>query len=99
MELAGLAVETGTVVVEDTVGDIGGLLYLDQTDATTDGMDTAGREVEDIAIMDFVFGKDLGDGAVADALLVLLGGYLFPETGIETGAGLGLEDVPHLGLS
>ena len=96
MELAGLAVKTGTVVIEDAVGDIGGLLYLDQTDAATDGMDTTGREVEDIALMDFMLGKDLGDGAVVDTLLIFLWGYLLSETGIETGTGLGVEDVPHL---
>lgn len=96
MELAGLAVKTGTVVVEDAVGDIGGLLYLDQTNAATDGMDTAGREVEDIALMDFMLGKDLGDGAIVDTLFIFLWGYLLSETGIQTGTGLGIEDVPHL---
>ena len=96
MELAGLAVKTGTVVVEDAVGDIGGLLYLDQTDASTDGMYTSGGEVEDIALVDFMFGKDLGDGAVVDTLFIFLWGYLLSETGIETGTGLGIEDVPHL---
>ena len=99
MELAGLAVKTGTVVVEDAVGDIGGLLYLDQTDAATDGMNTTGGEVEDIAFMDFMLGKDLGDGAVVDTLFIFPGGYLLPETGIETGTGLCIEDIPHLGLS
>ena len=99
MELAGLAVKTRTVIVEDAVGDIGGLLYLDQTDAATDGMDTTGRKVEDIALVDFMFGKDLGDGAVVDTLLIFLWRYLLPEAGIEAGTGLGIEDVPHLGLS
>ena len=46
-----------------------------------------------------MFGKDLGDGAVVDTLLIFLWGYLLVETGIETGTGLGIEDVPHLGLA
>jgi len=96
MELAGLAVKTGTVVIEDAVGDIGRLLNLDQTDAATDGMDTTGWEVEDIALVDFMLGKDLGDGAVVDTFLIFLRGYLLSETGIETGTGPGIEDVPHL---
>ena len=99
MQLAGLAVKTGAVIVEDAVGDIGGLLNLGQADAATDGMDTAGRKVEDVTLVDFMFGKDLGDGAVVDSLPIFLWCYLLPETGIETGTGLGIEDVPHLGLS
>ena len=99
VELAGLAIHAGAVVVEDAVGDVAGLLDLSEEDATTDGMDTAGREVEDITGFDLVVGEDLGDGTVFYAFLVLIGGYGLLESGIEVGAGVGLDDVPHLGLA
>ena len=99
VEFAGLAVHAGAVVVEDAVGDVAGLLDLGEEDATTDGMDTAGGQVEHIAGLDLVVGEHLGDGAVLDATVVFLGGYLLLEAGIEVGAGVGLDDVPHLGLA
>ena len=99
MELAGLAVHAGAVVVEDAVGDVAGLLDLSEEDTATDGMDTTGREVEDIACLDLMVGKDLGDGTVFYALLVFIGGYGLFEAGIEVGAGVGLDDVPHLTLA
>ena len=99
VELAGLAVHARAVVVEDAVGDIGGLLDLGEEDASADGMDTTSREVEHIAGLDLVVGEDLGDGAVFYAFLVLIGGYGLLEAGIEVGAGVGLDDVPHLGLA
>ena len=99
MELAGFAVHAGAVVVEDAVGDVAGLLDLGEEDATADGMDTAGREVEHIAGLDLVVGEDFGDGAVFYSFLVLIGGYGLLEAGIEVGAWVGLDDVPHLRLA
>ena len=99
MELAGLAVHAGTVVVEDAVGDIGGLLDLGEEDTTTDGMDTTGRQVEHITGLDLMVGEHLGDGTVFYAFLVFIGGDGLLEAGIEVGAGVGLDDVPHLGLA
>ena len=62
-------------------------------------MDTASREVEDITGLDGVVSEDLGDGTVLDALLVFLGGNLLFEAGIEVGARVGLDDIPHLALA
>ena len=99
VELAGLAIHAGAVVVVDAVGDVAGLLDLGEEDATTDGMDTTGREVEHIAGLDLMVGQHLGDGTVFYAFLVLIGGYGLLEPGIEVGAGVGLDDVPHLRLT
>ena len=99
VELAGLAVHAGAVVVEDAVGDVAGLLDLSEEDTATDGMDTTGREVEHIACLDLMVGQHLGDGTVFYAFLVLIGGYGLLEAGIEVGAGVGLDDVPHLRLA
>ncbi len=73
MELAGLAIKARTVVVVDAVGDIGRLLYLSQAYTSTDGMDSSGRKVEHIALADLMPGKDIGDGAVGNALFVFFG--------------------------
>ena len=99
VELTRLAIETEAVVVEDAIGDIRGLLDLSEEDAPTDGVHTTSREVEDIARLDLVVGKDLGDGAVLDALLVFVGGDLLFEARIEVGTRVGLDDIPHLGLA
>ena len=99
MELTGLAIHARAVVVVDAVGDIAGLLDLGEEDAATDGMDTTGREVEHIAGLDLMVGQDLGDGTVFYAFLVFIGGYGLFEAGIEVGAGVGLDDVPHLRLA
>ena len=99
MELAGLAVHAGAVVVEDAVGDVGGLLDFCEQDAATDGVDAASGEVEHVACLNLVVGEDLGDAAVLYALLVLVGGDVLLEAGIEVGAWVSLDDVPHLGLA
>ena len=99
VELTGLAIETRAVVVEDAIGDIRGLLDLSEEDAPTDGVHTTGREVEDIARLDLVVGKDLGDGAILNAPLVFVGGNLLFEARIEVGTRVGLDDIPHLGLA
>ena len=99
MELAGLAIHARAVVVVDAIGDITALLYLSEEDTATDGMDTTGREVKHIACLDLMVGQYLGDGTVFYAFLVFIGGYGLLEAGIEVGAGVGLDDVPHLGLA
>ena len=99
VELAGLAVHAGAVVVVDAVGDVAGLLDLSEEDTATDGMDTTGREVEDITGLDLMVGEHLGDSTVFYAFLVLIGGYGLLEAGIEVGAWVGLDDVPHLRLA
>ena len=99
MEFTGLAIHARTVVVVDAIGDIAGLLYLRQEDASTDGMDTTGREVEDIAGGDLVTRQHLGDGMVLYAFLIFFWCHLPAETGIEIATRLSIEDVPHLALT
>ena len=99
VEFTRLAIETWTVVIEDAIGDIRGLLDLSEEDAPTDGVHTTGREVEYIARLDLVVGKDLGDGAILNAPLVFVGRDLLFEARIEVGTRVGLDDIPHLGLA
>ena len=99
MEFTGLAIHARTVIVVDAIGDIAGLLDLRQEDACTDGMNTTGREVEDIAGGNLMTCQHLGDGMVLYAFLIFFGGHLATETGIEIATGLSIEDVPHLALA
>ena len=99
MELAGLAIQAWTVIIIDAIGDVGGLLHLGQHNATTDGMDTTGREIEDIAGLHLMVGQDLSDGAIGDSAVILVRGNLLLKAGIEVTALVGLDDVPHLGLA
>lgn len=99
MEFAGTTVHAWAVVVVDAVGDVGGLLDLCEEDAAANGVDAAGGEVEDVAGLDLVVGEDVGDRAGGYALLVFGGGDFLLETGVEVGAGFGVDDVPHFGFA
>jgi hypothetical protein len=99
MELAGLAIHARAVVVKDAIGDIGGLLDFGQQDATTNGMDSACGKVEYIASLNLMVGEDFNDTAVLYPLLVFIGGDILFEAGIEVGAFIGPDDVPHLGFA
>lgn len=99
MQLAWTTIEAWTIVVEDTVGKVGRLLYLGKEDAAAYGMDSACREIEHIATFYFMACQDIGDAAVFDAFLELVFGYWLFESGIEVAAWLGIDDVPHLALA
>ena len=96
MQFARLAIHARTVVVEDAIGDVGGLLHLSQQDAATDGMDTACGEEEHVARLDLMVGKHLRDGAVGDAPVVFVECDPFAEPRIEMRPFVGLDDIPHL---
>ena len=98
MKFTGLAVKSGTVVVENAVSDIRGLLDFGQTYATTDGMDPTGRQVEDIVFVNLMTGEDFSNSAISHSLTVFLWGNLLLESGIKAGSWFSIEDVPHLGL-
>ena len=99
MEFTGLAIHARTIVVKDTVCHIGGLLYLGEQDATTDGMDTTCREIKHITCLDLVVSKDFRDGAILYPLLVFVGCDGLLEAGVEMGTLVSADDVPHLGLA
>ena len=98
VELTRLAVHSWAIVVKDAIGDVTRLLHLGQEDAATDGMDASGRNIEDVSRMNLVLGESIGNGTILHLALVLLGGKLLLETGIEIGSRFGIDDVPHLGL-
>ena len=99
MQLTGLAIQARTIIVVDTIGDIGRLLDLGQQDATTDGMDTTRRQIKDIARLDGMVSQHLGNGTIGNTPAVLLSIDLLFEACIEMGIRGGLDDIPHLGLT
>ena len=99
MQLAWTTIEAWTIVVEDAVGKVGRLLNLGKEDAAADGMDSACREIEDVATFYFMACQDIGDAAVFDAFLEFVFGYWLFESSIEVAAWLGVDDVPHLALA
>ena len=83
MEFSWFSIESRTVVVIDAVGDVRGLLYLCELDASTYGMYSSGWEIEDIAFVYFVFCEDFTNCAVGYSLLVFLWCYLLLEACIK----------------
>ena len=99
MEFAWFAIKSWTIVVEDAVGDVRGLLYLCEFYASTDGMYSSGWEIEDIAFVYLMLCKDFADGTIGYSLFVFLWGYLLLKACIEIGARFRIEDIPHLGFT
>ena len=98
VKLTLVACSIRTIVVVDTVGDIGGLLDLSDEAACTDSVDTACGEEEDVTSIHFVFGQCLDDGTFFDTAHVVLGRRLYGEAAIELSPWSRIYDVPHLGL-
>ena len=99
VQLARLAVQSGTVVIVDAVGDVGGLLDLRQEAAAADGMDAAGGQEEDVAGSDGMLRQHLGDAVFRHQADVVVGGDPLLQTGNQFCAGFGADHVPHLRLA
>ena len=105
VQLAGIAVGILAAEVVDAIGDVAGLLNLGEEVAGTNGMQTTcGQEVE-VALVSLVGGYDVLHGRVAvdglggGQLFVVFGGDALLQTGIDLGAYIALDDIPHLGLA
>ena len=83
MEFARFTIESRTIIVENAIGDVRGLLYLCELDASTDGVYSSGWEIEDIAFVYLMLCKDFADGTVGYSLFVFLWCYLLLEACIE----------------
>ena len=99
VKLTGLDIESEAVVVEEAVGDVGALLDLAYHDAAADGVDATGWNEEDIAGMDLMTSKDIDDGAILNAMCIVVLRDLLLETNEHGGTGVSLHDVPHLSLA
>ncbi len=99
VEFAGIAVFVASVVVVDAVGDVACLLYLGQEVACTDGVDASGGEEVGLSGSGVVGGDDVHDGVVGHTTFVFVGSYGCVEAGIDSGVGVGVDDVPHFGFA
>ena len=105
MEFTGFAGCIDTPEVIDAVGDIRGLLDLDEEVTGTNGMESSGRQEVKVTLVrlmgsdDVLHGRMSIDSRSGSELFVLFGCYRAVETGVDFGADIGFEDIPHLGFS
>lgn len=95
VEVAGLAVETEAVPVEDAVGRIGVLLDFVDEESRADGVEAAGGDENGIAGLRRDGVHEVRDGAVADGLLELVAGDALAEADVEFRSGITSGDEPH----
>lgn len=72
MQFARPAVQSGSVVVENPIGDIAGLLDFGQQNTAADGMDTPGRDIKNISGMNFMLLEDIADRAILDPFAIFV---------------------------
>ena len=93
VQRAGGAVGLLAVVVVDAVGHVAGLLGLEDHRAALDGVDGAGVDLEEVALVDGHLVEQIGPAALVDHLLEL-GGVLGLLADDDGAALLAAEDVP-----
>ena len=96
MQLTRLTIQSGTIIVKDTIGDIRRLLYLGKFDASTDGVHPARGKIEHIAFVYLMLCEDFYDGAIGNTFLILLWRDPFLKTCIEVCAWFSIKNIPHL---
>ena len=99
MQLTQVAVFVAAFVVIDAIGDVAGLLNLNQLAAVTDGMDATSRNEEAVTVLDSILCQGIADTVILNHLLVLLRSKLLLESAVELRVRSRIQDVPHLGLS
>ena len=99
MQFTHPAVYVRTVVVEDAVSDIARLLHLCKQNPSANGMHPSCRQKEDVSLMHLMPCKGITYRALFNHLPVFRRREAFSEAGIQECAGLGVNDIPHLGLS
>ena len=99
VELAIVAILVLTLEVVDAIGNIAGLLNLDNETACSDGVDSAGRDKEAVTFLHVILSQGIGDGIILHHLLVLLRSNLNLQAVVELGIRLAWQRIPHLGLA
>ena len=105
MEFTRFALRVHAPKVIDAIGDVRRLLYLDEEVTGTDSMETAGRQEKQVTLVRLVRSDDVlhrrvpVDSRGCSELLVFLGCDRALETGVNLGADIGFDDVPHLGFA
>ena len=99
VELAIVAILVLALEVVDAIGNIAGLLNLDNETACSDGMDSAGRDKEAVVFLHVILSQSIGDGIILHHLLVLLRSNLHLQAIVKLGIRLAWQRIPHLGLA
>ena len=98
VECARFAIVAEAVPVEDAEGGVGGGLDLGGDDSLAQGVDGAAGEVMTVALADADGIEEGFDLSGVNCVLELGLGHAGFETFVDTGAGLGVEDVPCFGF-
>ena len=99
MELAGLSVQSRTVVIVDAISDVRSLLNLRQIASAPDGMDAAGGQEKDVAGRHFVLRQDLRDAVLRHQADILVRGEGGLQAGNQLCSGCRVQHIPHLRLA
>ena len=99
VELTIVAILVLAFEVVDAIGNITGLLNLDNETACSDGVDSAGWDKEAVVLLHVILSQGIGDGIVLYHLLVLLRSNLHLQAVVELGIRLAWQRIPHLGLA
>ena len=99
MQFAGIAVLVQTAEVVDAVGNVAGLLDFGDGGTSADAVHSSCGKEEYIAFLQRVLGQCLSDAAVLNHAAIAFRVKQTIEAGIEVSVLLGMEDIPHLGLS
>ena len=99
VELAEVTVGIAATIVVEAVGAVGGLLYFGHHEAFAEGVDAAGGDEIDVAGLGLFGMEQLLEASCVEGGAVEVGRSVAAETADEACAGVGLHDVPHLGLA
>lgn len=88
-----------TAVVEHPIGDVAGLLNLDEEVSGSDGVYAPGGKEVDVGRLGVARSHDFHQCFVFDAASEIVARYFFFKSGIYSSLGFGFQDVPHFGLA
>ena len=99
VQFARLAVGADAIPIEDAIGQVTGLLRLEQDDACTDRVQRSGGQVIRLACFDRHAPQNLAERAVGHAPFVLFARRVARPAVDEFGAFVRRENVPALGFA
>ncbi len=99
VQLTRLAVRPDAIPIEDPVGQIAGLLRLEELNALTDRMQRPGRKIKCVVRFDRNAPQDVAERSVFDAALVFFARRRFRPTQHKLRTRLGFENHPTFGLA
>lgn len=99
MELSRFAVFSQTIVIIESIGEIGVLLNLNDCDTFSDSMNRSALNEVNFSFFDGEEVKLREDGSIFQSLFDLLSRGVFFQADIKSASLLCFKNIPHLGLS